>query len=106
MTVVCAVMEESPAAGSAQRESFITLLRAGIPIIVWTRHSGSPDPEVLRSAICAHDIRHIPEQIRVLRREAAADSSGSHHGRGLALFWDNPNRLPARIRLRAPAARR
>lgn len=106
MTVVCAVMEESPAAGNAQRESFITLLRAGIPIIVWTRHSGSPDPEVLRSAICAHDIRHIPEQIRVLRREAAADSSGSHHGRGLALFWDNPNRLPARIRLRAPAARR
>lgn len=106
MAVVCAVMEASPAAGSAQRDSFITLLRAGIPIILWARRPASPDSAALLSMINTPDVRHIPDRIRALRREAAADPSGSHDGRGLTLLWDNPNRLPARIRLRAPETRR
>jgi len=106
--VFCAVLEQPPVASSGQEDPFVTLLRAGIPIMLWVRTATGPknSQAALRSVISAQEVRRIPEQVRALRRAAAIGAPEQQHGSELTLLWDNPNRLPGRIRLQAPGIRK
>lgn len=104
--LVCVVMEQPPASSSAEVDSFFTMLRAGIPVVLWLRRATSQSSAVLLNLLSTQQLRRIPDQIRALRRAAAADATGGHYGSDLTLLWDNPNRLPTRVRLRAPETRR
>ena len=80
-------------------------LNAGIPVMVWPR-SACPDPvhgectggrvakELIALVADAHP-DELPKLVKKLRAQARArPDGGAHCGRRLALFWDDPTRLP------------
>jgi vWA-MoxR associated protein C-terminal domain len=89
----------------ARRFELVEALNAGTPIAVWPRgRCAHPVPasaadacqgvtfmEGLRQELAGRGLADLPGLVRKLRRERAAHGESSP---GLALLWDNPDRLP------------
>jgi vWA-MoxR associated protein C-terminal domain/vWA-MoxR associated protein middle region (VMAP-M) 8/Trypsin-like peptidase domain len=80
-------------------------LNSGIPIMLWPRRT-CPDQshddcpagrtlEALAKAIAKTPPDDVPGTVMKLRKQAKTRRAGEHHhGRALALLWDDPTRLP------------
>ncbi|MFE4575972.1 VMAP-C domain-containing protein [Streptomyces chartreusis] len=75
-------------------------VQAGVPVMTWHRRiDGERRDDDLAELRIVHP-RHLPEEVRQLRSEADGSSvPGSNH---LVLLWDDPARLPPRIRPQVP----
>lgn len=74
---------------------------AGVPVMTWHRRLDGARPTVdLRELRTVVHPRKLPEEVRQLRGEGDTPSrAGKNH---LVLLWDDPGRLPPRIRPRVP----
>ncbi|MFF0034375.1 hypothetical protein ACFYS7_40990 [Streptomyces avermitilis] len=75
--------------------------QAGVPVMAWHRRLGERravrDLAQLRQVVHPRD---LPEELRQLRAGAGGPSDCG--GGDLVLLWDDPHRLPPRLRLRSP----
>ncbi|QQQ78763.1 hypothetical protein IOD16_10130 [Saccharothrix sp. 6-C] len=98
-SIVSLVLSEPPGdrRGRAWHEAAMAF-RAGIPIIVWDREdcSTSHFHEAVTELFAAGEVRHLPDRLAQLRRDALRtnESDGPHAGRSLAVLWDDAERLP------------
>jgi vWA-MoxR associated protein C-terminal domain/Effector-associated domain 1 len=101
----------TPAVGEPKTDVLNTLLRAGIPAVLWVRQP--PDPEAtLRDAFKALFepgvyLEHLPDTVYKLRLNAVGCETW-HLGKHIALIWDDPRFPPSpeddyTFRLRSPA---
>jgi hypothetical protein len=73
-------------------------LRAGAPILVWSRKTGASEA-VARSelnSLVAGDVRTLPHRLLKRRRDAAS-KQGDDFGHNIAVIWDDSDRNPERM---------
>ncbi|MCF1594581.1 VMAP-C domain-containing protein [Streptomyces muensis] len=74
---------------------------AGVPVMTWHRRiDGRRREDDLADLRTIVHPGHLPEEVRQLRGEA--DEASAHSRKDLVLLWDDPGRLPPRIRPRVP----
>ncbi|MEV0128597.1 SAV_2336 N-terminal domain-related protein [Dactylosporangium sp. NPDC050688] len=91
------------------------MLDQGVPVMLWRRGScpGTPDgahedcPGQRFAAALCHDLDGVhrddlPDQVRRLRNQAAAEPEHQRTDRDLVLLWDDPDRQPERPTLTPP----
>ncbi|MFE2424426.1 caspase family protein [Streptomyces hokutonensis] len=72
----------------------------GVPVMAWHRRVDGVRPDDDLADLRVLHPRQLPEEVRQLRGEADEPAvCGKNH---LVLLWDDPGRLPPRIRPRAP----
>ncbi|MGW3353572.1 VMAP-C domain-containing protein [Nonomuraea rubra] len=89
------------------REALEAAAHAGVPVMLWRRggcddHGESGEDCAgrlfrinLTTRLTGTSLRELPQLVRELRAEALQARSGTHHcGDGLAVLWDDPDRLP------------
>ncbi len=103
-SLVCAVLDEAPSEQpqSMQGDIFHDLLRAGVPVMLWSRGSQGINTQALRQFLTQMIWGEIPERVRKTRREASMQQ-GAHFGRDITLLWDDPQRMPPIVPLVEPS---
>ncbi|MBO3675285.1 caspase family protein [Streptomyces sp. NEAU-YJ-81] len=86
----------------ARSDVFNACLFDGVPVLIW---HGEAEAAAARAELTAllgtERLRSLPQHLRKLRSASEADES--HHGRHMALLWDDPHRpLPDQLDLSAP----
>ncbi|WP_055550142.1 caspase family protein [Streptomyces sp. NBRC 110028] len=82
---------------------FNACLFGGVPVLIW---HGEAEPSIAEDEVRKllgeeRPLRSLPQRLRELRSDS--DSYKSHHGRHMALLWDDPHRpLPDPLDLSAP----
>lgn len=86
----------------ARSDVFNACLFDGVPVLIW--HGEAEDAAAraeLTTLLGTERLRSLPQHLRKLRSASEADKS--HHGRHMALLWDDPHRpLPDQLDLSAP----
>ncbi|MER5908564.1 hypothetical protein ABT150_52815 [Streptomyces mirabilis] len=74
---------------------------AGVPVVTWHRRIDGRryDDDLVDLRTVVHPCR-LPEEVRQLRSEV--DEATARSTNDLVLLWDDPNRVPPRIRPRVP----
>ncbi|MFJ1994368.1 VMAP-C domain-containing protein [Streptomyces asiaticus] len=91
----------TPSRGRA--DLFNACLFGGVPVLIW---HGEAEPSIAEDEIrellgAERPLRSLPQRLRELRSDS--DPYKSHHGRHMALLWDDPHRpLPDQLDLSAP----
>ena len=95
--VTTVVLSTSPEHGVGHDE-LRSALNAGVPVILWDRRTPlGPEAASLLAGTVQGSPTELPHRIRALRAEVArlpAAERHRHHGRHLALLWDDPDRNP------------
>jgi hypothetical protein len=82
-----------PSGGEWESDLYYLCLDTGIPIAIWPRHvQKQVNLNDVKGLIGSPTFSLMRKRIVDIRLEAAM--SESHLGKGLALFWDDPNRIP------------
>ncbi|TMU94770.1 caspase family protein [Streptomyces sp. DASNCL29] len=86
----------------ARSEVFNACLFGGVPVLIWHGEAeGAAAQAELETLLRTERLRSLPQHLRKLRSASEADES--HHGRHMALLWDDPHRpLPDQLDLSAP----
>ncbi|MBP8534860.1 caspase family protein, partial [Streptomyces sp. MK37H] len=86
----------------ARAEVFNACLFGGVPVLIWHGEAeGAAAQAELKTLLRTERLRSLPQHLRKLRSASEADES--HHGRHIALLWDDPHRpLPDQLDLSAP----
>jgi hypothetical protein len=98
--VLCAIMANAPPGVPEEpnRDLFNSLLKAGIPVILWLRKPLSSNPAEVRAMVqqlIEHDAaKLLPQRVLEKRREASESEGGDHFGACLTLLWDDWEHLP------------
>ncbi|CCB74280.1 MULTISPECIES: VMAP-C domain-containing protein [Streptomycetaceae] len=81
---------------------FLACVVSGVPVLVWHRaEERRAARDRLEPLLGAVPLARLPHHLRELR--AAGDLDDDHHGKHLALLWDDPGHpLPRRLDLSAP----
>ncbi|MGW1765565.1 VMAP-C domain-containing protein [Streptomyces sp. NPDC002073] len=98
------VVLSTPPDDDAGRTEFLAALRNGAPAILWHREDCSSPAfrKSVRHLIEEGPLRELPSRVSALRRESL-HTSNEEAARGIALLWDDPDRLlPAMPTLVAP----
>lgn len=94
---VTMVLSKAPGPEPAQHDELREALRAGVPVVLWTRVD-VPDDEL--KTVLAQLVEHgtfgdLPKRVQVARREALASSDQQIHTvvvMNLVILWDDPAR--------------
>ncbi|MEU5923264.1 caspase family protein [Streptomyces antimycoticus] len=87
----------------ARQDVFNACLFGGVPVLIW---HGEAEPSIAEDEVRKllgeeRPLRSLPQRLRELRSDS--DPYKSHHGRHMALLWDDPHRpLPDQLDLSAP----
>ena len=88
-------------ANEQERTSLLLhILRAGVPIIAWMRNRAEAEltPQLVRDELgvilCKEQLDNLPLLVHHLRTCPEVLDSAGHIGNRLALFWDDPERVP------------
>ncbi|WP_445518446.1 VMAP-C domain-containing protein [Streptomyces sp. NEAU-174] len=86
----------------ARSEVFNACLFGGVPVLIWHGEAeGAAAQAELETLLRTERLWSLPQHLRKLRSASEADES--HHGRHMALLWDDPHRpLPDQLDLSAP----
>ncbi|MCD9593360.1 caspase family protein [Streptomyces sp. 8ZJF_21] len=86
----------------ARKEVFNACLFGGVPVLIWHGEAeGDAAQAELKTLLRTERLRSLPQHLRRLRSASEADES--HHGRHMALLWDDPHSpLPDQLDLSAP----
>lgn len=99
----CATFTYVPTIGAkdaAHNGLMATILSAGVPIMLWSRKAqmANCDELTIQQELAAllrdENLDDLPETVHKLRIHKATRTSSDHPGNHVALFWDNPYRLP------------
>ncbi|GAA2324389.1 caspase family protein [Streptomyces violaceusniger] len=88
---------------AARADLFNACLFGGVPVLVW---HGEAEPSIAEDELREllgeeRPLRFLPQRLRELRLDS--DPYKSHHGRHMALLWDDPHHpLPDQLDLSAP----
>lgn len=78
----------------------VHILRAGVPIMAWTRTPANTElmhkgvQKELSTILCKEHLDNLPMVVHQMRTDPAVLESAEHIGNRLALFWDDPDRIP------------
>jgi hypothetical protein len=88
-------------ANEQERTSLLLhILRAGVPIMAWMRHRAEAEltsqhvRDELGVILCKEHLDNLPLIVHHLRTCPEVLDSAEHIGNRLALFWDDPDRVP------------
>ncbi|MFD5390174.1 caspase family protein [Streptomyces sp. NPDC127074] len=86
----------------ARSDVFNACLFDGVPVLIWHGEAEAATARAeLTTLLGTERLRSLPQHLRKLRSASEADES--HHGRHMALLWDDPHRpLPDQLDLSAP----
>lgn len=99
LKTTCSLPEDD----KAKRELFIAIIRAGLPIFLWTRCCSHPDIEsefnqfFTSNSEPVSDVNNLVEYVWNIRKEAHAkkdNEKNNYLGYHLGFLCDNPDRIP------------
>jgi len=103
---VCVVFRQPPpVTRDTGQDLAMAALLAGIPVMIWCRNPGDPQPvkREIERLLADGGLAELPERVRQLRNEAIqlGDPEG-HLGLNLTVLWDSADRIPGIYRLHRP----
>jgi hypothetical protein len=105
----CLVVAAAPtdfADPAAHDELLQEAVDAGMPVGLWVRQRLCAVESIaseLLELLRVPSLDRLPENVLKLRKSPAARRDAKHLGNHLTLFWDDPRRVPPKLRLGAPA---
>ena len=107
----CLVVAAAPtdfADPAAHAELLQEAVDAGMPVGLWVRQrpcTVETAAAELLELLRVPSLDRLPENVLKLRKSHAAKRDANHLGNHLTLFWDDPRRVPPKLRLGAPPSR-